>query len=144
MSEIKPCPEDRLLLDRLHREARDISEFGRRQSQAKSLRQEGHNPPRDDLYMWATPEQTTAGKAAARIVELAAERDRASDACASVQKERDELREMLGEAARNLDALLTMNDKMNEPPPHGGVLPVDMATVMYACRAFLARYEGGR
>lgn len=78
----------------------------------------------------------------ARVADLSASLNRASEACASVQRERDALREMLGEAAQNLDALLTMNDKMNEPPPHGGVLPTDMATVMYACRAFLARYEG--
>lgn len=38
----------------------------------------------------------------ARVANLTASRDRASDACASVQKERDELREMLGEAVEML------------------------------------------
>ncbi len=60
------------LVERLNKAAISASEFSRKQAQAKSLRQE-HDPPRDDLYMWASPEQTLEGKSAAALTAQAEE-----------------------------------------------------------------------
>lgn len=58
---------------RLRARAQSASETSKMMAQAKSLRQEGHEPPRDDLYMWATPEQTLEWQAADLIEQLASE-----------------------------------------------------------------------
>ena len=60
--------------------------------------------------------------------DLAASRDRASDACATVQRERDEAREMLG---ARIEAL------------RSGTIE-DEARVDERIRAFLARYEASK
>lgn len=62
------------------------------------------------------------------IGNLMRERDRASDACASVQKERDELREMLGESVGLIERAQA-NTAAHYRNWHS------------AARAFLARYE---
>lgn len=65
----------------------------------------------------------------ARVADLTASRDRASDACASVQKERDELREMLGNGVRLIERAV-----INTPDQY--------KSWHTAAKAFLARYEG--
>jgi hypothetical protein len=52
------------LIERLRMSAKQSSEVSRSMAEAKSLRQAGHEPPRADLYMWPTPEQTVEGQAA--------------------------------------------------------------------------------
>lgn len=85
------------------------------------------------------------GKIARYIVDLEADRDRASDACASVQKERDELREMLGEAVDAIKELLPSNvGWLPAHMPDSATLPLDVTFgEIRKGRAFLARYEGG-
>jgi hypothetical protein len=61
------------------------------------------------------------GKIARHIVDLSASRDRASDACASVQRERDEAVELIRYFANEAE----------------GLVPA-----MERARAFLSRYEG--
>jgi len=60
------------LIERLRHKARKASEIARQMAEAKSLRQPGHNPPRNDLYMWPKPEDTDEWKAADRIQSLEA------------------------------------------------------------------------
>lgn len=67
--------DDRELVERLRMMAKQASEVGKMMAQSKSLRQAGHSPPRDDLYMWPTPEQTTEWQAADRITALSVSRD---------------------------------------------------------------------
>ena len=59
------------LVERLRIDAQKESDASKLLAQAKSLRQ-GDNPPRDDLYMWLTPEQTLPWKAADHIKKLEA------------------------------------------------------------------------
>lgn len=61
--------------------------------------------------------------------ELAASRDRASDACASVQRERDEAREMLGNGVRLIERAV-----INTPDQY--------ESWHASAKAFLSRYEG--
>lgn len=61
------------LVERLRHKAQQSSDIQRQMAEAKSLRQEGHDPPRDDLYMWPTPEHTDEWKAADRLTSLEAE-----------------------------------------------------------------------
>ncbi len=61
------------LIERLRMMARQSSETSKMMAQSKSLRQAGHEPSRDDLYMWATPEQTTEWKAASTLEDQANE-----------------------------------------------------------------------
>jgi hypothetical protein len=49
-------------------------------AEAKSLRQEGYDPPRNDLYSWPTPEQTVEGEAATTIESLLADKARLKEA----------------------------------------------------------------
>ena len=63
------------LVERLLKQAQSASLASKMTARAKSLRQ-GHKPPRDDLYAWATPEQTLEAQAAARITALEAENER--------------------------------------------------------------------
>lgn len=57
---------------RLRQAAEAQSETSRMMAETKSLRQHDCDPPRADLYMWQTPEQTVEGKALARIEALEA------------------------------------------------------------------------
>lgn len=107
---------------------------------------EAHERELAAVHLDATNWKNTAHGCKAKIDELHADRDRASDACASVQKERDELREMLG-GLRDVT--------MVEVGSGGGwSLEFDfgdgdenrdqMRQFADNLRAFLARYEGGR
>lgn len=58
------------LLARLRAQSKSSSAFQKQMAQAKSLRQGGHEPPRDDLYYWPEPEQTLEGKAATALEAL--------------------------------------------------------------------------
>ena len=74
------------------------------------------------------------------IGNLMRERDRASDACASVQRERDALREMLGEAAQ---VIRDWRDWLNcEEPDRVPDAADHEAMIILAMGAFLSRYEG--
>ena len=74
------------------------------------------------------------------IGNLMRDRDRASDACASVQKERDALREMLGEAAQVIRDWL---DWHNCEEPERIPDPADYeAMILQGMAEFLSRYEG--
>lgn len=61
------------LCARLRKMAGQSSEIARMMAQDKSLRQADHNPPRDDLYFWPTPEQTPEWQAADLIQSLTTE-----------------------------------------------------------------------
>jgi hypothetical protein len=65
------------LADYMRRNAKSASEASRMMAQAKSLRQGGHNPPRDDLYMWPEPEQTVEWEIADILAAIATEAQRA-------------------------------------------------------------------
>lgn len=69
------------------------------------------------------------GKLVRKIVDLEADRDRASDACASVQRERDALREMLGESVGLIERAV-----INTPDQY--------KSWHAAAKTFLSRYEG--
>lgn len=68
----QPVGEDeaQAIIEQLRKAARSVSEVQRGMAQAKSLRQGDHNPPRDDLYMWPTPEQTLEWRAADMLAAL--------------------------------------------------------------------------
>lgn len=57
-------PADLAIVERLKRQAERASNIARQMAEAKSLRQDGNEQRRTDLYMWPTPEQTTEGEAA--------------------------------------------------------------------------------
>lgn len=105
------------------------------------------------------------GKIARYIVDLEADRDRASDACASVQRERDDLREMLGEAvtvSRNAAAVIgAIYQHLERVEAAGGATSISGVAacnsmlkslrqnaarteklIMEPLNAFLSRYEG--
>lgn len=83
----QPLDELQALCARLRLKGEQASEIGRMLAQSKSLRQDGHNPPRDDLYMWPTPEQTTEWKAADTLECQAQEIQRLRDALEAVESE---------------------------------------------------------
>lgn len=148
MSEIKPCPElveakaeivyQAKLLIKLRRKiamfVHDIEDEGDRVYF-------GSTNDADDLrtlyaeldeFEWSRMEKNAKGRdlyaelrtARQKARDLAADRDRASDACASVQKERDALREALREQI--------------------GECFDDRCEMCMRHEAILARYEGGR
>lgn len=122
MSEIKPCPEIEMVEN-----LRYSWKYG--------------------LFKAVDDDKHVSDQAAADMIEaLAVSRDRASDACASVQKERDDLREMLGEA-REAFARIADPDRFcgvpidSEACNHFAMHGQEMQEI---ASAFLARYEGGR
>ena len=96
----QPLDELQALCARLRLKGEQVSEIGRMLAQSKSLRQDGHNPPRDDLYMWPTPEQTTEWKAADTLERQAQEiqRLRPEALIAAISHGDDEHRAWLSEA----------------------------------------------
>jgi hypothetical protein len=64
------------LANYMRRQAKGSSEASRVMAQAKSLRQ-GHNPPRDDLYMWPQTEETFEWEIAGILDAIAMETRRA-------------------------------------------------------------------
>lgn len=103
---------------------------------------EAHERELAAVHLDATNWKNTAHGCKAKIDELHADRDRASDACASVQKERDELREMLGEALAWFERVRPATDEATDYLNDDGW--DDMADLHDRLVAFLARYEGGR
>ena len=93
-----------------------------------------------DLYQEMRNLNDTISKLGTEIGTIAADRDRASDACASVQKERDDLREMLEKAKVALAAGAHL---LHKHCPDHHWLPEHEARIA-EINAFLARYEGGR
>lgn len=79
----------------------------------------------------------------ARVADLSASLNRASDACASVQRERDELREMLGEAMPLFREMLIEIGVVIKIMRWGKNRD-DLIALERRAFAFLARYEGGR
>lgn len=86
------------------------------------------------------------------VADIAASRDRASDACASVQRERDALREMLvhaTDALRNLEraneevcAARTVRTYHSYVSDGAEPLLLGLDNARERARAFLSRYEG--
>jgi len=72
----------------------------------------------------------------ASVADLTASRDRASDACASVQRERDEAVDLLAFAIDQIDYFINAN--------YGGEVPCtnEEFEKFERLRAFLSRYEG--
>jgi hypothetical protein len=91
-----PQEDDRELIERLRRAAQSASDIARQMAEDKSLRQAGHNPPRNDLYAWPKPEQTIEGRAADRLLQLS--------------RDVDLLRDSLGHARGALEAITLTND----------------------------------
>lgn len=111
---------------------------------------EAHERELAAIHLDATNWESTAYGCKTKIDELHADRDRASDACASVQKERDELREMLGEAVATIRLGVEYDDLLlRYKGPHAILFDGDVAEIdaaydkwVSAQRAFLSRYEG--
>ncbi len=92
------------------------------------------------------------GKIARHIVDLEADRDRASDACASVQRERDEAMIVLRRLVQSVDELISESAGVyglhlnGDPAPWGELTvagPYEEWLIELECsRAFLSRYEG--
>lgn len=82
------------IVERLNLAAISTSETEEKWSKAKSIRQD-HNPPRDDLYSWPTPEQTMEGVAAAEITELRTRLHKAVEAFSEAMEENERLKEAL-------------------------------------------------
>lgn len=95
-----------------------------------------------DLYQEMRNLNDTISKLGSEIGSIAADRDRASDACASVQRERDELREMLGEAKECLRILHCWGECfIKDTPITAETLWREFPAAMKSAEAFLARYE---
>lgn len=109
--------------------------------------------------------EAIASRIAAEAISTAASRDRASEACASVQRERDALREMLGEAvmvSRNAAAVIgAIYQHLERVEAAGGATSISGVAacnsmlkslrqnaarteklIMEPLNAFLSRYEG--
>ena len=92
-----------------------------------------------DLYQEMRNLNDTISKLGTEIGTIAADRDRASDACASVQKERDALIEVLADIAK------VSEDRIQDGIEMGAsVWRIALVDISTEIRAFLARYEGGR
>lgn len=105
MSEIKPCPEIEMVEN-----LRYSWKYG--------------------LFKAVGDDKHVSDQAAADMIEaLTASLNRASDACASVQRERDEAREMLGNGVRLIERAV-----INTPDQY--------KSWHASAKAFLSRYEG--
>jgi len=132
MSEIKPCPE----ITQAQLDAGAFAISGCTEKQWADASEGTKDLFRDDA------------RAVIEVIwsDLSASLNRASDACASVQRERDELREMLGEL-RDLTMVEIGNGgswSLEFDFGDGDENRDQMRQFADNLRAFLARYEGGR
>ena len=101
---------------------------------------EAHERELGAVHLDATNWKNTAHGCKAKIDELHASLNRASEACASVQRERDALREMLGEAAQ---LIRDWCDWLNcEEPERIPDAADHEAMILQGMTEFLSRYEG--
>lgn len=165
MSEIKPCPEELPIgyVEAHCSEDDGIADVGVRLRLdgeqgiwcGEITREHAEEYDVDDAGWWLVWEIGKMQEPIARIADdyrardfvdvLAAiirDRDRASDACATVQRERDELREMLAEAVEALRPFAEACVHLHPASPNDGET-IDGFKVSEFRRAgaFLARYE---
>lgn len=156
MSEIKPCPEGELVerLNRLIDARRDF--VSKRNAMNAAIPEINATPAERALYDERYNADHEAERAlfreASNFATWAAEvnpiasLNRTSDACASVQKERDELREMLLKL-RDVTMVEIGNSgswSLEFDFGDGDENRDEMRQFADNLRAFLARYEGGR
>jgi hypothetical protein len=79
----------------LRRAAEQSSVIQRQMAEAKSLRQEGNEEGRTDLYMWPEPERTLEGRAAATLAAL-------QERCERLEREYTEMRSYVSKAGEIL------------------------------------------
>lgn len=153
MSEIKPCPEDELVerLDRLIDVRRDF--VSKRTAMNASIPAIDATPAERAVYDERYKADREAERALTRealcFAIWAAEANPLAvhrfGACASVQKERDELRDFMEEAKRLLGQISKSDwASIEEMKGIGIELGPESTAFAREIDAFLARYEGGR